>query len=108
MTLASDIAAIYNDLLAAGLSTETVTVTTGATSKSVPAIIRYGKGDEYKGADGYGVNAMLRIQAQGDSGVTTVTNKTIITIGSATWRVIGADKSSTGLEWIVQANKVGG
>jgi len=108
MTLAADISAIYTDLLAAGLSTETITVTTGATSKSVPAILRYGKGDEYKGADGYGVNATLRIQAQGDDGVETITGKTTIVIGTATWRVIGADKSSTGLEWIVQVNKVGG
>lgn len=107
MTLATDIADIYADLLAAGLSTETVTVTTGLTVNTCTAIIRYGKGDEYKGANGYGVNATLRIQAQGDDGVANVTGKTVITIGTTTWRVIGADKSSTGLEWIIQANKVG-
>jgi hypothetical protein len=107
MTLATDIADIYADLLAAGLMTETVMVTTGLTVNTCTAIIRYGKGDEYKGADGYGVNATLRIQAQGDDGVTSVTGKTVITIGTTTWRVIGADKSSTGLEWTIQANKVG-
>jgi hypothetical protein len=107
MTLATDIAAMYADLLAAGLMTETVTVTTGLTVNSCTAIIRYGKGDEYKGADGYGINAMLRIQAQGSEGVASVTGKTVITIGSATWRVVNADKSATGLEWIIQVNKVG-
>ena len=106
MTLETDIAAIYQDLLSAGLATQMVKVTTGAASKDVPAIISYGKGDQYKGADGYGVNATLRIQAQGEAGVETVTKKTTITIRTDTWRVIGADKSATGLEWIVQVNKV--
>jgi hypothetical protein len=106
MTLASDIADIYADMVEAGLSTDTVTVTTDGVPSSCTAIIRYGKGDEYKGSDGYGVNATLRIQAQGDVGVATITRKTTITIAADTWRVIGADKSSTGLEWIIQANKV--
>ena len=106
MTLAADIAAIYADLLEAGLSTETVTVTTGLVTTTCTAIIKYGKGDEFKGADGYGVNATLRIQAQGDVGASTITRKTQITIGSDIWKVIAADKSSTGLEWIIQANMV--
>jgi len=108
MTLASDIADSYADLLEAGLSTETVTVTTGLASKSCTAILRYGKGDQYKGADGFGVNATLRIQSQGERGVETITNKSMITIGTVNWRVIKADRSSTGLEWIIEANKVTG
>jgi hypothetical protein len=106
MTMASDIAAMYADLLAAGIATVTVTVTTGLVSNSCTAIIRYGKGDEYKGSSSYGVNAALRIQCQGDAGVATITGKTTITIGTETWRVINADKSSSGLEWIIEANEV--
>lgn len=108
MTLATDIAAIYADLLAAGLMTETVTVTTDGTSKECTAIIRYGQGDDYKGSEGYGTRATLRIQSQGENGIAAVTKKTTITIGTETWRVIGADRATTGREWIIQANKVGG
>lgn len=106
MTTAADVAYMYNDLLAAGLATRMVKVTTGAVSKDVPAIISYGKGDQYKGADSYGVKATLRIQAQGEQGVETVTKKTVIAIGAEIWGVIGVDKSPSGLEWIVQVNKV--
>lgn len=106
MTLAADVAAMYQDLLSSGLSTEMVTVTTSGAGKTVPAIISYGKGDKYKGADAFGVVATLRIQAQGDQGVETITKKTAITIRTETWRVIDADKSPSGLEWIVQVNKV--
>ena len=108
MTLAADLAAIYADLLEAGLMTETVEVTTDGVAKECIAIIRYGQGDDYKGSEGYGTRATMRIQAQGDNGIEAVTKKTTITIGSDTWRVIGADRSTTGREWIIQANKVGG
>jgi hypothetical protein len=106
MTTPADVAYMYQDLLASGLSTGMVTVTTAGAVKTVPAIIRYGKGDKYKGADGFGVVATLRIQAQGDQGVELITKKTEITIGAGIWRVIDADKSASGLEWIVQVNKV--
>jgi len=105
MTTPADVAYMYEDLLAAGLATRMVKVTTGAASKDVPAIISYGKGDKYKGADSFGVAATLRIQAQGEQGVETITKKTSIIIGTETWRVIDADKSASGLEWIVQVNK---
>lgn len=105
MTLAAELAAIYADLLEAGLMTETVNVTTDDVIRACTAIIRYGKGDQYKGADGYGVKATLRLQAQGDAGIDTINRKTAITIGADTWRVTGADKSASGLEWIVQVNR---
>ena len=108
MTIETDIPYLYSDLLAAGLMTETVTVTTDGVARECTAIIRYGQGDDYKGSEGYGTRATMRIQAQGDDGIGTVTKKTTIAIGSDTWRVIGADRSTTGREWIIQANKVGG
>lgn len=83
-----------------------VTYTPGAgAAKTIPAILTYGEGDEYRGSNSYGVNATMQIQATGDDGITSVTNKDTVTIGTETWAVIGARKINDGLEWEVEINK---
>jgi len=74
-------------------------------AKTVPAIIDFGKGDDYRGSNSYDINATMRVQASGDDGVETVTNKDSVTIGSDTWGVIGARKIGDGLEWEIELNK---
>ncbi|OPY15243.1 MAG: hypothetical protein A4E66_00162 [Syntrophus sp. PtaB.Bin001] len=75
------------------------------TAKVIPAIIDYGKGDEYQGSNSYDVNATMQIQAVGDDGITVVTNKDVVTIGVDTWNVIGARKINDGLEWEIEINR---
>ena len=77
----------------------------GGEAKTIPAIIDYGRGDEYQGSNSYGINATMQIQASGDDGIASVTNRDTVTIGTETWAVIGARKINDGLEWEVEINK---
>ncbi len=77
----------------------------GGTPKTIPAIIDYGQGDQYQGSNSYGINATMQIQASGDDGIETVTNRDTVTIGTETWGVIGARKINDGLEWEIEINK---
>jgi hypothetical protein len=102
MTFAEDAAAMTEELYAE--FSETVTYKpVGAEAKSANAIIEYGKGDEYKGADSYGVRAIMRVCL---SEIAQPGRKDEVTIGTDIWVVIGADRSSDGLEWIVEINKI--
>lgn len=74
----------------------------GQALPGIPARIRHGQGDEYQGANSYGVSATMSVMA---SDIPTVTNKDTVTIGTETWGVIGAQKSSNGLQWEIQINK---
>lgn len=75
----------------------------GGADVAVRAIISRGQGDEYRGSDTYGVRAVVRILV---SEVAAVHPKDLIIIAGESWRVIGADKSSDGMVWIIEANKV--
>jgi hypothetical protein len=72
-------------------------------AKAIDAIVTYGEGDQYKGADSYGVRATLRVKA---SDIVQPARSDEVTIGTDRWIVIGADPNDDGREWIVQANKV--
>jgi len=81
-----------------------ITYTPAAGSPStILAIVNRGEGDEYKGADAYGVRCTMRLKA---SDVAQPARSDEVTIGTERWIVIGAEMGEDGLEWIVQANRV--
>lgn len=82
--------------------TATYTPATG-TEKNINVIATYGDGDEYKGADSYGVRCTLRLKA---SDIAQPARSDEMTIGTVRWIVTGAELNEDGLEWVVQANKV--
>jgi len=96
-------ATFYNPDEFATEITYTVVGTSPDTSLSIRAVIDYGQGDEYRGADSYGVRATMRVKA---SDVSQPARSDEVTIGTERWIVIGADPNEDGLEWIVQINKV--
>jgi len=100
--MAADLAAIFynTDDFAESV---TYTPADATPAKTISAIIDYGQGDEYKGADSYGVRAVIRVQA---SEIAQPARKDEVTIGTDTWVVIGADLIADGLEWIIEVNKV--
>ncbi len=73
------------------------------TKRDIRVVADYGDGDEYRGADSYGVRCTMRIRT---SEVAQPARSDRVTINGVSWIVIGADPSDDGLEWIVQANKV--
>ncbi len=77
--------------------------------KTIPAIIDYGEGEEFPGADTLGQIATMRIQAQGADGIEQVavgSSGDSLEIGEDVWKVMYAKKSADGLEWICLINKV--
>lgn len=94
--LTTDLAVFFNtDEFA-----ESVTYTpSGGTAKVINAIVTYGEGEEYKGADAYNIEATMEIQANATNGIATVGVGDSITIGTDTWKVIDAKKISDGLMW---------
>lgn len=80
----------------------TYTPAAGA-AKPLIAIVNRGEGDEYKGADSYGVRATMRVMV---SDIAQPVRSDEVTIGTERWIVIGADPNESGDEWIVQINKV--
>jgi di/tripeptidase len=102
-TFAEDVAAMTEDLYAEFAEPITYTPADATPARTIKAIIDYGSGDEYKGADSYGIRATMRVQA---SELEQLARKDEFTIDGATWVVIGADLSADGLEWIISINKV--
>jgi hypothetical protein len=74
-------------------------------TESILAIVSYGKGSEYKGSDISAVRATIRVQV---SDVSEVEDNHTILIGAVSWGVVAGDYSlsSSGLEWIININKV--
>lgn len=99
--ITTDLGAVfYNDAEFA----VSITYTPAAGSAlTIPAIVDTGQGDEYRGADSYGVRATIRVKA---SDIAQPARSDELTIGTGRWIVIGADPNEDGLEWIIQANKV--
>jgi hypothetical protein len=100
MTL--DLADFYEN---SGFATTVTHTTIAGVSKSILALIKYGRDNSYQGADDYAVDATARIQAQGTDGVATIAQGETITIGTGTWIVIDANKSASGLEWVCSISK---
>jgi hypothetical protein len=96
----------FEDMLAADLSAvffnadefaKSVAYTpAGGLAKMIKAIITYGEGEEYRGADALNIEATMEIQA---SDVATVSVGDSIAIGLEIWQVIDASKISDGLIW---------
>lgn len=74
----------------------------GKSPKTIKAIITYGEGDEYRGANSYGVKATMTCMV---SDVSQPTNKDTVSIDGVTWGVVGANKINDGLEWKIELNK---
>jgi hypothetical protein len=72
--------------------------------KTIPALISYGSGEEGQGADRYGVRATVRIKA-GDVAEPNTRGRDALTVGTVEWTIIGAERSASGLEWILQVNR---
>ena len=71
----------------------------GGAGVSRIVIITYGEGEDYQGADALNIEAIMEILANSTSGVATVGVGDSVTIGTETWKVIGAEKVSDGLIW---------
>jgi hypothetical protein len=88
-----------------GFATTVTHTTIAGVSKSIPALVKYGRDDSYQGADAYAVDATARIQAQGSDGIATIAQGETLTIGTGTWIVIDANKSANGYEWVCAISK---
>jgi hypothetical protein len=83
----------------------TFTTVAGVSTTGVPVLIKYGQNDSYQGADYYAVDATVRVQAQGTSGIVTIAAGDRFTIGTGNWVVIDAKKAASGYEWICSISK---
>lgn len=63
-------------------------------------------GDDLIGADAFGGTAGIRVQAQGDDGVVTISHGDQFIIAGDLWEVTDAHRSSDGLEWICEIGRV--
>jgi hypothetical protein len=102
-TLAEDVAIMTDELYDEFAESVTYTPADATPAKTIQAIINYGAGDSHKGADSYGIRATLRVRV---SEIAQSHKKDEVTIGGATWMVIGADLNADSLEWICDINKV--
>ncbi|MGA2332304.1 MAG: hypothetical protein ABSG75_11145 [Syntrophales bacterium] len=75
-------------------------------AKQIAAIFHYGSPDGYKGADAFNTEAQMEIQANDAYGVANPQSGETITIGSATWKVMDAVLSESGLEWQCTISRV--
>lgn len=90
------------DLQTIFLNNEEFGATISCAGTSVPALIEYGSGDEYKGFDDFDIKAMLRVRIKD---VPVVVSGDVILIGATTWEVIGARLSKCGLLWEINVNR---
>jgi hypothetical protein len=101
--LADDLAVFYDTEL--GFAESAAYYPRGGSPKTVPVIVDSGKGDDYKGADAFGVSAALRIRV---SDVTAPEADDEVRIEGETWKVLYADLSADSLEWIVTIDRLNG
>ncbi len=77
-------------------------------AKTIPALVDYGVGEDYQGADNLGMIATMRIQVSGDDGIESVEAGDEIEIedDGYIWKMLNAKKSPDGLEWICIINRL--
>jgi hypothetical protein len=79
---------------------ESVTYTpSGGAGTTIKAIIDYGSGENYRGADALHTEGVMLIQANATYGVETVAVGDTVTIDTESWRVVDAEKIDDGLIW---------
>jgi hypothetical protein len=101
--MVADLSIFYNTDEFAVSVVYTQTGSSPKISTTIKAHVIYGEGDEYRGADQYGVRAQVRVKA-GD--IAQPQKGDEITIGADTWIVIGeAERVEDGLEWTIPINK---
>jgi hypothetical protein len=98
MSEETDLENIYEDIAR--------TVYYGSSETPVLAIVDYGPDDELAGADDFGVTAALRVQAQGDSGLSGLEYGDQFSINGEIWRVTRIRKGIDGLEWIADIHRI--
>lgn len=115
MSYVTDLANIY------GVEAETVyhAAQDGNDLEGVPAaalasiatpllgIMNYSDGtDDADGADAYAGTAQMRVQAQGDDGIATISHGDKFSISGDLWGVTDAHKGPKGLEWICEIGRI--
>jgi hypothetical protein len=99
--IAADLAVFYDTNL--GFAESVAYYPREGNPKSVPVIIDYGMGYEYRGSDDYGITATARIRV---SDLASPLKMDTVVITGTDWAVIDAKKSVDGLEWVIQLNRI--
>jgi hypothetical protein len=69
----------------------------------IHALITFGEGEEYRGADALGNEGTMRIRV---SDIETIATGYSVYRGTETWRILDAKKSEDDLEWIAVISRI--